>query len=459
MAVDAYRIAQLLRETYVPSNVDFSIHKSRKEYLSDSIIPSDIFVFSGQGATLQTSVGELIDLASMTFNCILGQNDPWVNANLIAYILSDRPSFLTTRLGSEFYYKVACRIIKIIGMKDAVINHRQCNGTDVTELAILAAYRHKKEGQSILVSFENSYHGQNLTAYHISGSQTKHRFLIPDSPVRFLEQPTNTNNIDGSDSLSEQDAQSLQTLEEVGENVFAVIIEPIQVNNAVNTPTKIFMQKLKEVCVKKEISLVFDEVQTGFGWLGKMSAAERYGVQPNLLALSKALTAGSGALSALVSDKLYKDIPEGTGAKTNGADIRSLVSCNAVIDRLIGLPKDSIPQGIPDDLANELESGLLAQFDKKKTLLQRYLQEIQVISRGLIKSLKGDGLIRGVEIVDAKGRYDAKKTEEIQADLLSAGVLVRHSKHTLIFKPPLVITQSEMNKGFEKVKKVIRKHI
>ena len=380
-------------------------------------------------------------------------------ANLVAYLLSGRPSFLTTRLGSEFYYKVANRILDTVGMEYAVINHRQCNGTDVTELAVLAAYKHRKERQSILVSFENSYHGQGLTAYHMSGSQTKHRFLIHDSPVIFLGQPTNTSNIDGSDLLSKQDARSLRTLEQMSEEVFAVIIEPIQVNNAVNTPTKVFMQKLAEVCEQKQIALIFDEVQTGFGWLGKMTAAERYGVRPNLLAVSKALTAGNGALSALISDRLYKDISEGTGAKTNGTDVRSLVACNAVIDRLIGLPENSIPQGMPDVLAGELKAGLLAQFEKKKILLEEHLAEVQNISKGLVKSLKGDGLIRGAEIVDTKGTYDVEKTKEIQADLLCAGVLVRHSKHTLIFKPPIVIAEEEMWKGFERVKKVIRKYV
>ena len=197
----------------------------------------------------------------------------------------------------------------------------------------------------------------------------------------------------------------------------------------------------------------------GFGWLGKMTAAERYGVRPNLLAVSKALTAGNGALSALISDRLYKDISEGTGAKTNGTDVRSLVACNAVIDRLIGLPENSIPQGMPDVLAGELKAGLLAQFEKKKILLEEHLAEVQNISKGLVKSLKGDGLIRGAEIVDTKGTYDVEKTKEIQADLLCAGVLVRHSKHTLIFKPPIVIAEEEMWKGFERVKKVIRKYV
>lgn len=308
--MDTYKIARLLHKKYHPGNSDISISKTKSNYLSNSIIPSDIFVFSGSGATLQTNKGELIDLSSMTVNCILGQNDPWVNANMLAYLLSGRPSFLTTRLGSEFYYKVARRIIELSKIVNGVINHRQCNGTDVIELAVLAAFKHRKEGQYLLASFQNSYHGQGLTAYLVSGLQQKHRFLINDSPVIFLDPPSNSNLInyanETNEILTSHDEAILEKLEHKKSKIFAVILEPIQVNNAVNTPTKIFMKKLKELCHKENIALIYDEVQTGFGWLGTMTGAERYGVWPNLMALSKALTSGNGPLAVLVSDKIYQ---------------------------------------------------------------------------------------------------------------------------------------------------------
>jgi len=457
--MDTLKIAQSLQTKYVSKKFDNDAIKSKNTYLSESIIPSATLVFSGYGATLQTSKGELIDLSSMTVNCILGQNDPWVNANLIAYLLSGRPSFLTTRLGSDFYYKVAKRIIKVTKMPNAVINHRQCNGTDVTELAVLAAYRHREKGQNKLVSFKNSYHGQGLTAYHMSGLQLQHKFLINDSPVVFLNEPTNTQNIDAVTKLSQHDLEILQNLEKISESVFAVIIEPIQVNNAVNTPSKTFLKELKTLCNKKKIALIFDEVQTGFGWLGTMTAAERFGVYPNLLALSKAVTAGNGPMAVLVSDKKYQDIPDGSGAKTNGADIRSLVASYAVMDRLMGISIKEIPAGISDSLAKELTKGLLSQFSLKNQLFQKHLEDLQNFSRGMVERINGDGLIRGLELVTKKGIHDSKLTAKLQHALLDNGVLVRHHGHTLIFKPPIVITEKELEKGFDKIKKVFKKYI
>lgn len=454
-----YKIAQLLKNEYSPRNVNLSLNDEKNNFLSHSIIPSDVFVYSGLGATLQTNKGTLIDLSSMTVNCILGQNDPWVNANLMAYLQSGRPSFLTTRLGSDFYYKVAKKIIECSKMQDGVINHRQCNGTDVTELAILAAYKHRQEGQYKIASFNNSYHGQGLTAYLMSGLQQKNRFLIDESPILFLDQPSHVDLSIKNNILSTNDQSILNTLKKNKHDIFAVIIEPIQVNNGVNTPNPLFIKMLKDVCVDADISLIFDEVQTGFGWLGTMTGAEKYNVWPNLMALSKAITSGNGPLSVLVSDKKYQDIPEGTGAKTNGADIRSLVASSAVIDRLQGLPASKIPQGIPEKLAGELKSGLLSNFEEKNKMLEYYLQDLKNFSHDFIKTIKGYGLIRGIEITDVRGAPDIEATKKIQLELVYSGVLVRHHKHTLIFKPPLVITEKEMEKGFQKIKKIFKKYI
>jgi adenosylmethionine-8-amino-7-oxononanoate aminotransferase len=77
----------------------------------------------------------------------------------------------------------------------------------------------------------------------------------------------------------------------------------------------------------------------------------------------------------------------------------------------------------------------------------------------MIKTLKGDGLIRGAEIVNRKGMYDEEMAKVIQNELVCNGVLVRHSKYTLIFKPPIVITEDEMAKGFEKIKGVMKKYV
>jgi hypothetical protein len=74
-------------------NIDASAATNKELFLAQSIVPSDTFLISGIGAELRTNRGPMIDLSSMTVNCILGQNDPWVKANQMAYLKSERPSF------------------------------------------------------------------------------------------------------------------------------------------------------------------------------------------------------------------------------------------------------------------------------------------------------------------------------------------------------------------------------
>jgi hypothetical protein len=90
-----------------------------------------------------------VDLSSMMVNCILGQNDPWVKACQVGYITSNRPSFHSSRLGSEAYYKYVKRLagLNIGGISNPVINHKQCNGSDAVNLMAYTAsilYRKRK---------------------------------------------------------------------------------------------------------------------------------------------------------------------------------------------------------------------------------------------------------------------------------------------------------------------------
>jgi len=173
-----------------------------------------------------------------------------------------------------------------------------------------------------------------------------------------------------------------------------------------------------------------------------------------MFAISKALTAGNGPLSALIGDLKYDNLVDGSAAKTNGADIRSLVAANAVMDRLFGIPSESIPKDTPKKLRDELENGLLANFKVKAEYLAKHLTRIAELYPGLVKEIKGEGLIRGIQLLPSVDVYE--KTKKIQATLMDNGVLVRHSGDTIIIKPPIVITNSQLDAGFFIIKKVLR---
>jgi 4-aminobutyrate aminotransferase-like enzyme len=253
------------------------------------------------------------------------------------------------------------RLRRIGAIDNAVVNFRLCNGSDATELAVKAAYDLRRD-KRLLVSFKGSYHGQNLTSYIISDLQQKHRFLITNNiDIILLKAPSHYDADAGAADVTDTDSLSLEYIKKNSNNIFAVILEPIQVNNSVNVPSPAFLKALSRICADQGVTLIFDEVQTGCGWLGVMSAAEKYGLKPDIIAVSKGLTAGFGPLAAMIANGRYGTLDYGTSEKTNGADLRSLIACNAVMDRLIGVHETSIPECASEQLRAELTSGLLAR--------------------------------------------------------------------------------------------------
>lgn len=433
------------------------------EYLTNSINPMKKYksvrnILRGKGSLLFTDHGEMIDMASMTVNCILGQNDLWVKSNLIAYTLTSQPSFHSTSFGSFLYYTYAKRIYdaKIANIENPVINHRQSNGSDVVELAILTAKNTNSQRKKV-VSFGGSYHGQNLTAYTISAVQTKHKFMYKDiyDENEILSTPSNAETIDPLEvTLSQNDAKIIEKLESISKDVYAVIIEPIQGNNGLNMCTRGFLNKLREICTKNDICLIFDESQTGWGWLGKMSAAEVYNVTPDIDVFSKAVAAGYGPLSIMVAKPKYSFQPYGTAEKTNGGDLRSLVAGNAVLDRLLGISTNPYLHNInmsafPLELQKELKEGLL-KFSYSKILnsLNMNLTKLKNNSDKVGK-LKGYGLVRGFEILNSSEIPDSTLTSKFVEECYNSGVFIKNSNNTVMLRPALVIEEKQINRAFE----------
>ena len=438
----------------------------QESFLMESIKP--IFkplLVSGVGATLYTNENKnIIDFSSMNVNCILGQNDAWVKLNQAAYILSDRPSFHSPRFGSEIYYEIPKLLAdaKIGGINDPLINHKQTNGSDVVELAINTAFSNKGT-RKYIVSFLGSYHGQNLTACIISDKQKEHKFLnCTGDEVIFLDSPPSQKVWTVPEVLEERDLsyeeeKIIQRLESVAKDTYAIILEPIQGNNSLNMFSLPLIRKIKEISVKYDICLIFDEIQTGFGWLGKMTAAEVYGVSPDILLLSKGLTAGNGPLSIAVFSGKYKEtLSYGTSQKTNGADLRSLVAVKAVFERLNGVsnPKE-IPNSLDENMRRELKDGLLIGYSKKVKLIEENLTNLIRDHEGIISRKVGMGLIRGIQVKPIGNLNSVEIAKKIVTLGLSNGISLGRTNDVVMIRPPLVISDGELFIGFHRLSKTL----
>ncbi len=418
-----------------------------------SVRPSPKFVSSATKQKLILKNGrKLLDLSSQTVNCILGQQDEWVRYNVAASLLSAQPAFLSSKLANAYSLLYADRVVKSLGLPDKVVNFRQNNGSDVIELAIISAL--KSSSKRKLIAFRGSYHGQSLTSFLISDIQRKHSFWQPaDNNVIFIDAPPDQDS-------PHRDVQEKQILENVTKHIkqsFAVIIEPIQVSNNVTTPSVNFFQQLDRICKQAKVPLIFDEVQTGFGWLGEMSAAQLYGVNPELATFSKALTAGHGPLALLLSDRKFDNLVYGTSEKTNGADLRSVAASLAVIDRLVGVDDPSkLPKSLSPKMRKELTTGLLVNFQPLSELVFDELKNLEAKLGDVIQSINGRGLIYGIRLRDIKGRPSHKLAENIKTRALDNGLYVRASMSSLIIKPALTIDKDTLTQGVSILEKTIR---
>ena len=428
---------------------------SNRELFTSGSSPRDVWAHSGLGATVEvTAVATdmpllLIDLCSMTANTILGINDPWVKLKQASFLVSSQPHYLTARMGHNLTYRIARRILGCFrdlgGVDDYVVNLRQCNGSDAVELALHAAWKAAAStpGRRKLGTFRGSYHGESLTANWVSEHQPGR--LLADAPDNVIFFPTPE--LDGGQELSEAALSTLETLERDGDAYFAVILEPIQWRNSVHTMPLEFLRLLRDVCTRKAICLIFDEMQNAFGYTGSISYAQTSGVSPDISAISKALTSGHGSLAIIVARRRYREIETPFGAKSNSGNMMALVAVDAVLDRLLGMESaevQQLPAWLPPGLAAELQEGLLASaYPQAVALVDELLAELRRRFPSLIGPPRGVGLVRGLVLLETDGQPSTRLAVAAAKVCLAHGVYVRQADTAVLLKPCIVLNSAE----------------
>ncbi|USQ85762.1 aminotransferase class III-fold pyridoxal phosphate-dependent enzyme [Streptomyces phaeoluteigriseus] len=420
-----------------------------REFWADTALGSRI-----QGNSAQTATPvEMVDLCSMTCNTVLGVNDPWVKLRQAAFLLSTQPHYLPARIGSDLFYRVAHRILNRLSRfgapHDFAINLRQCNGSDAVELALHAAWLAARGAprRRRLATFQGGYHGESVLASLVCEDDPAYgagRALVDrvDNVVHFPSPRCE----DGG-HLSAEALATLDALERDGEEYFAVLIEPIQWRNSVHAVPLEFLRRLRDVCTRKSICLVFDEVQNAFGYTGTIFFAESSDVCPDIVATGKALTSGHGALAIVVARREFAEVEAPFGSKTNSGDMLSLVAVDAVMDRLTGMvPEEfaTLPTWLPPGLVGDLRDGLLEiTYPRVVGMLGDFLADLQRRFPSLVGPASGVGLVRGVAMLGQDGRPSGAMAGKVADTCLKHGVYVRRAGHCLYIKPSLSTTEAD----------------
>jgi acetylornithine aminotransferase len=282
-----------------------------------------------------------------------------------------------------------------------------CNsGAEANEAALKLARRYSMEkfgtGRYTIISMAGSFHGRTMATLSATG-QAKIQKGYDPLLAGFKFVPFN----------------DLSALEEaVDDSICAVILEPIQGEGGVVCPQEDYLKGVKEICLKRNLLLIFDEVQVGMGRTGKLFAHEHYGVTPHIMTLAKALGNGLPIGAMLSTEDLSSTFGPGSHATTFGGTPLVTAVAKAVV-------KSILEDGWLDNCRamGEYFRGRLGDLQKKYSF---------------IKDVRGVGLIVGVEL-DRAGATVVDACRE-------KGFLVNCAQEKVLrFVPPLIIGKEEID--------------
>ena len=166
----------------------------------------------------------------------------------------------------------------------------------------------------------------------------------------------------------------------------AIIVEPIQGEGGVRVPERGFLRELRELCDEHGLLLIFDEVQTGVGRVGKLFAYEWAGVEPDIMAIAKGIGGGFPVGACLATEAAAKGMTAGSHGSTFGGNPLAMAVGNAVLDVV-------------------LEKGFLERVNKTGLLFKQRLAEIRDRHPALIAEVRGEGLLLGIRVLVPNARF------------------------------------------------------
>jgi 4-aminobutyrate--pyruvate transaminase len=288
-----------------------------------------------------------------------------------------------------------------------------------------------------------AYHGVTVAAASLTGLPNNHRdFDLPAIPVRHLTCPHFYRfGLPGETEAEFVDrlAGELETViaEEGADTIAAFIGEPLMSAGGVIPAPAGYWQKVQEICRCHDILVVADEVITGFGRLGTPFGSDYYGIQPDLMTLSKQITSSYQPLAAvMISDDVYKVVAENSGKI--GTFGHGYTASGHPVATAVAL----------ENLAIIEERDLIGNAARMGEIMQQRLGELR--SHELVGEVRGAGLIAGVELVadkETKAFFEqrGKVGAYVFARAHQHGLIVRNILDTLAFCPPLIITEAEID--------------
>jgi putrescine aminotransferase len=288
------------------------------------------------------------------------------------------------------------------------------SGTEAVEGAMkLAKLYTRKSG---FIAAVRGFHGKTAGSLALTGKAMFRRPALPLHP--------NVYHIPYGDADAVE--QQLRIAREVGNDIAAVVMEPIQGEAGAIVPPDDFWPRLRQLCDEYEVLLIADEVQTGLGRTGKLWGVEHWNVTPDIITSAKALGGGVMPIGAFMSTPKIWSVMNSNPLIHTTTTGGNPLACAAAIAAL----------------NVSLEEDVAGQAAKKGAYFMRQLQDIAARHNDVYTDITGKGLLIGQHFVDDEVGY------AVAAGLFKRGVLISgtlNNSRVIRVEPPLVITHAEID--------------
>ena len=356
----------------------------------------------------------------------------------------------TFQMGHPLAFEFAERLAEIAppGFKKVFFTNSGSESADTALKIALAYHRVRGEGQRYrLIGRERGYHGVNFGGMAVGGIPTNRKAFGPGLAGVYHIRHTHdlSRNAFSKGQPLQGGAELADDLERVcalhdPSTVAAVMVEPVAGSAGVLVPPRGYLERLREICTRHGILLIFDEVITGFGRLGEPFGAERLGVMPDVITTAKALTNGTIPMGAVfVRSEIFEAFmqgPQGIELFHGYTYSGHPVACAAGIAML-------------DTCAEE---GLLTRASG----LEKHWEEAAHALKGArhVIDVRNFGLMAAVELEPRPGAPGARAYEAF-VRAFEAGVLIRVTADIIALSPPLIVEKPQIDRIFQAIRDAV----
>ncbi|MCP3723179.1 aspartate aminotransferase family protein [Paraburkholderia sp. CNPSo 3272] len=358
----------------------------------------------------------------------------------------------TFQMGHPLAFEAAQKIAEIMpaGLDRVFFTNSGSESVDTALKIALAYHRARGEGQRTkLIGRERGYHGVGFGGISVGGIGPN-RKAFSGQLLPAVDHLPHTHNLEHNAFSKGQPAWGAHLAEDLerivalhdASTIAAVIVEPVAGSTGVLIPPQGYLQRLREICTKHGILLIFDEVITGFGRLGKATASEYFGVTPDIITMAKAINNAAVPMGGVAASRTVHDTIVNSGAQ-------------GAIELFHGYTYSAHPLAAAAAIATQDLYRREGLFERADALAPKFEAAAHAL-RGEkhVKDVRNLGLVAGVEL-DSRDGAPGARAYEVFVKCFEAGVLIRFTGDILAFSPPLIVTEEEIARLFGTVRDVL----